>query len=61
MIKTLLHIAAEQGHDLLVYYLSQSYPKLINQTDKEGNTPLHSAISNGNAQTVKFLLSLSGI
>ncbi len=57
---TPLHKAAEKGHvEIIQYLLSESEPLNVNVRDKEGNTPLHYAISSSNeSEVIERLLAL---
>jgi hypothetical protein len=49
------------SNENIFYLLASRYPVLINATDKtehsESNSPFHTAVSNGNINIVKYLLS----
>lgn len=58
---TAVHIAADSGklnvlRSILKGQPRQYWPRLVNQRDGDGLTPLHYAVISGNARLVKFLL-----
>jgi ankyrin repeat protein len=56
-----MHIAVHKplnGVRPLLEYIQRSDPKLINQRDANGNTPLHTAVNFGNHTAVQTLLLL---
>ena len=59
--RTLLHLAAASNQIKMIRLLtSNATPMRINSQDTEGNTALHVAVMNGNAEAIKALLD-SGI
>nr|XP_023901306.1 protein ACCELERATED CELL DEATH 6-like [Quercus suber] len=61
--KTALHVAAESGaKDAVMYFLTRpEFEGLINEQDKEGNTPLHLAAIEGNYQILSLLGHSRGV
>ncbi|CAK8538475.1 unnamed protein product [Lathyrus sativus] len=59
--RNILHIAANHGkHEVVCYILQSDIPehqKLINQKDKEGDTPLHLAARSCHPTTVYYLVN----
>ncbi|WP_339046990.1 ankyrin repeat domain-containing protein [Candidatus Mesenet endosymbiont of Phosphuga atrata] len=55
---TPIHKAAECGNTYALKYFINKFPKndILNLQDKDGKTPLHLAISNGNRKAVEFLV-----
>ena len=56
--RTIVHLAAELGHDLMLYFFGEMGLD-IDATDSNGDTPLHLAIANNKSNSVRFLLSLN--
>lgn len=56
--KTITHIAAELGHDLMLYFFGEMGLD-IDAVDAKGNSPLHVAVENKRASSLKFLLSMN--
>jgi ankyrin repeat protein len=48
--RNFLHVAIERGHESVVRYVASNpfLTGMVNEQDKDGNTPLHSAIMAGN-------------
>jgi len=55
---TVLHLAALNGHDLLVEYLVKELKLNINAQDKFGDSPLMTASGSGKISTVRLLIDL---
>ncbi|GHM58482.1 MAG: hypothetical protein sL5_06280 [Candidatus Mesenet longicola] len=55
---TPIHKAAECGNTYALQYFINKFPKnnILNLQDKDGKTPLHLAVSNGNRKVVEFLI-----
>uniref|UniRef100_A0A2K1Y5B1 Uncharacterized protein n=1 Tax=Populus trichocarpa TaxID=3694 RepID=A0A2K1Y5B1_POPTR len=55
---TILHVAAREGSvSHTIRNLVNSNAFLLRMTNREGNTPLHVAVINGNKEVAKFLIS----
>lgn len=58
--KSILHHAAiKDTEGNIITYLATTFPKLLEQTDFDGHTPLHFAAFHGNYKAVEVLLSLN--
>jgi len=58
---SILSIAAQYGRNNIISYFLQMSPKPdLNNRDFKGRTPLHYAVSENHADTVKILLSFGG-
>ncbi len=51
-----IHYAAENNSYDKLLYLAGKFPELLNELDRYGNTPLHSAAKNASRRTLKLLL-----
>lgn len=56
--RTLLHLAAFNGHLELVKYLCDRFPELWHVVDKDGNTVVHDAAASGKVEIMNYLLTL---
>lgn len=59
--QTPLYLALANGHEELVKALSQESPPDFNQTNAQGETPLHYALCHCNQQGIHFLLSKNAL
>lgn len=55
--RSVMHQAAQMGHDLMIYMLAEMGHS-VNALDHKGNTPLHEAVLASRETSTKFLLSL---
>ena len=61
--QTVLHAAAESGkHKVVRFFLTRpEFEGLINEQDKEGNTPMHLAVIKGHGKVVSLLEKCEGL
>jgi len=59
--RTMLHLAAENGHVEIVRYLVEEKGLDINAKYKDRYTPLHFAVENGHVEIVRYLVEEKGI
>ncbi|OBT63581.1 hypothetical protein VE03_07021 [Pseudogymnoascus sp. 23342-1-I1] len=59
--KTLLALACENGHEIIVQFLLSRNKNHLNRASKDGFSPLHLAAANGHDKIVDYVLSLDGI
>ena len=55
--KALIHLAVECGHEHIVAFLVKRDPHCLAFCDDQGNTPLHTAVSEGNSSMQSLLIS----
>lgn len=53
-----MHLAAELGHDLMLYFFGELGLD-IDAVDSNGDTPLHLAVQQKQASSIRFLLSMN--
>jgi ankyrin repeat protein len=56
--RTIVHLAAELGHDLMLYFFGEMGLD-VDAVDSNGDTPLHLAIQFKQASSMRFLLSMN--
>ena len=55
--KTALHYCAENENLNCIDQILSAEPKLLNQQDEEGHTPLHLSVISGNRTIVRYLVA----